>query len=395
MAEPRNILLTTSVAPLDVGKARCVSHKARVAHLTSAHTAFDVRIFHKECRSLAAAGYEVVLIATHAKAETVDGVRICPVPENGARHHRMTATVWQVYRRALESGASLFHFHDPELLPVGVLLKLNGKRVIYDAHEHLASDILTKHWIPPRIRRLVSAVANLVEACSAATFDGVIGATPAISNTFPKSKSALIQNYPIVGELESNGDSPYGQRLARVLYLGSITEMKGASQMVEAMHRVPERLAAQLLMLGDVEPPELKLELSNLAGWNRVELLGFQNRGKLRDVARCARVGLVLFQPLPNYEDSQPNKLFEYMSAGLPVVASNFSHWRAVIERTGCGLVVDPQKPAEIADAITWLLDHPSEAEAMGRRGQHAVRSTYNWDTQAEKLLDLYERILQ
>lgn len=387
--------MTTSLAPFNLRVASRLVQKPRVAHLTSVHPVFDVRIFHKECKSLAAAGYEVVLIAAHERSETVGGVHIRPLPQNGARSRRMTNTVWQVYRRALESSAALFHFHDPELLPIGVLLKLNGKRVIYDAHEHLPSDILTKDWIPRSMRRLVSGAAGLVETCSVATFDAVIGATPTIAKSFPARKTELIQNYPILGELESNGDAPYRHRGAVVLYVGGINEMKGASQMVEAMHHVPERLSARLLMLGNAEPPELTSQLSHLAGWNRVELLGFQCRSKLRDFALCARLGLVLFQPLPNYVDSQPNKLFEYMSAGLPVVASNFPHWKAVIEEAGCGLVVDPQKPDQIADAITWLLEHPVEAEAMGKRGQEAVRSTYNWDTQAEKLLDLYERVLQ
>ena len=387
--------MTTSVAPLDASPAGHHVSKARVAHLTSVHSAFDVRIFHKECRSLAAAGYEVLLIVTHEKAETVEGVHICPVAQNGARRHRMTSTVREVYRRALESGASLFHFHDPELLPVGILLKLKGKRVIYDAHENLADDILTKDWIPRSMRRLVSSIAGLVEASSIAAFDAVVAATPKIADNFPEAKRALIQNYPIIGELESNIEAPYAQRAARVFYLGSITEMKGATQMVEAIHRVPERLSPRLLMLGDVESPGLGVKLSHLSGWNRVDLLGFQQRSHVPDFARRARIGLVLFQPLPNYEDSQPNKLFEYMSTGLPVIASNFPHWRAVIEDAGCGLLVDPQSPNAIAEAITWLLDNPREAEAMGKRGQEAVRSTYNWDTQAEKLLDLYDRVLR
>jgi glycosyltransferase involved in cell wall biosynthesis len=111
--------------------------------------------------------------------------------------------------------------------------------------------------------------------------------------------------------------------------------------------------------------------------------------------ASRARLGLVLFHPAPNYHDSLPNKLFEYMSGGLPVVASNFPAWREIVESNGCGLVVDPMNTGEIAEAIAWLLDHPAEAEAMGKRGQAAVRSTYNWDTQAESLLGLYERVLQ
>jgi len=86
--------------------------------------------------------------------------------------------------------------------------------------------------------------------------------------------------------------------------------------------------------------------------------------------------------------------LFEYMSAGLPVIASNFPAWRTLIEQAGCGLTVNPLNVREIADAITWILEHPAEAEAMGKRGQAAVLSTYNWDTQVASLLDLYERLL-
>jgi len=385
---------TTSVLEVsDV--AQSVKPAARVAHLTSVHTAFDVRIFQKECRSLASAGYDVVLIAPHGRDETVEGVKIESVTRREDRSRRMTATVRQVYLRAIRSGATLFHFHDPELIPVGVLLKLRGKRVIYDVHENVAQDVLTKDWIHPRVRRFVSTVARIVESASARIFDGVVAATPAIAGTLPKDNCLLLQNFPIVGELVNETALPYRDRDPMVVYAGSITEMKGARQMVSAMHLLPENLSARLLLLGDVESASLRSQLTASLGWSKVDHLGFQPRGTLAQMLGRARVGLVLFQPLPNYDDSQPNKLFEYMSAALPIVASNFPVWRDLIEKVGCGLVVNPLDASEIAKAIAWILEHPSEAEAMGRRGQMAVASIYNWESQAQSLLRLYDRLLR
>jgi len=106
-----------------------------------------------------------------------------------------------------------------------------------------------------------------------------------------------------------------------------------------------------------------------------------------------ARAGLVLFQPLPNNVAGRPNKLFEYMSAGIPVIASDYPGWRAIVDGARCGLLVDPQSPGAIADAMQWILDHPDEAEAMGRRGYEAIRDRYSWDREAEKLMALYSKL--
>jgi glycosyltransferase involved in cell wall biosynthesis len=357
------------------------------------HATFDVRIFYKECRTLARAGYDVVLVAPHDRAEFVDGVRIQPVGRNLNRWNRMTKTVWEVFRKAWASHADIYHFHDPELLPLGVVLKLTGKSVIYDVHEDVASDILSKYWIHPWLRRPISTVMGLVEQMAARTFDAVVVATPAIASRFSPKQRVLVQNFPVATELAKVAKTPYRLRKANVLYMGAISEMRGAREMVAAIRKVPDRLAARLLLLGEVEPESLAQELRLSPGWDKVEYLGLQKRSALPGFAETARVGVVLFHPVPNYGDAQPNKLFEYMSAGLPVIASNFPVWRTMIEDVGCGVVVDPLRPDEIAEAVSWMLDHPTEAEAMGRRGQQAVSSKYNWDTQANSLLALYERL--
>lgn len=164
--------------------------------------------------------------------------------------------------------------------------------------------------------------------------------------------------------------------------------------MVQAMSHLPGNLPARLTLLGETEPSGLRAELEVMPGWDKVDYLGLRERSSLAQFLYSARVGLALFHPIPNYDDSQPNKLFEYMSAGLPVVASNFPAWRALIEKLDCGLVVDPLDTRAIAGAMQWILERPSEAEAMGKRGKEAVRSTYNWNSQAASLLSLYARVL-
>lgn len=368
---------------------------AKLVHMTSVHCPFDVRIFHKECKTLAEAGYEVTLIAPHDKAEVVNGICIEPVTKNDSRRRRMTRTVWEVYRKALHNPAQIYHFHDPELLPVGVLLKLAGKCVIYDAHEHVADDVLIKYWIHPRMRGLISASSGAVEGLAARTLDAIIAATPTIAVRFPPSKRVLVQNFPMTGELVNGTELRYLEREPLALYLGSLTEVRGAREMIAAAHCLPRRLGAKLLLLGDITPSSLERELKDMPGWAQVEYLGFQGRSDVAHALARARVGLVVLHPVPSYLNSQPIKLFEYMSAGIPVIVSNFPAFRELIESVGCGLSVDPMNPGEIAEAVTWILDHPLEAEMMGKRGQAAVLSTYNWDSQAENLLDLYDRLLQ
>ncbi|HEU4864490.1 MAG TPA: glycosyltransferase, partial [Candidatus Limnocylindria bacterium] len=88
------------------------------------------------------------------------------------------------------------------------------------------------------------------------------------------------------------------------------------------------------------------------------------------------------------------NKLFQYMAAGLPVVASDFPQVREVVVGAGCGVVVDTRRPAEIARGINALLADPESARAMGERGRRAVEERFNWATSARALLDVYRRLI-
>lgn len=369
----------------------------RVAHLTTVHVPDDIRIFHKQCKTLAASGYEVVLIVPkdEPRETVIDGVRYRGVPRPKSRRDRLISSIWKVYRSALDENADLYHFHDPELIPVGFLLKAKGKRVVYDVHEDIPRQIMTRHWIHPRLRSPVGRSVELLERAGSSIWDGIVAVTPTIARRFPREKRAIIQNFPIPEELDQGQGIPYHERGARVAYVGKLEGPRGAREMVRAMEELPANCEARLVIAGTFEPAGLETELQGMPGWSRVESRGWVTRRQVADLLGSSRLGLVLLHPVENYFEAQPNKLFEYMAAGLPVVASDFPAWRTLIEQEACGLLVDPLDPKAIADAIQWLLAHSSEAQEMGRRGQAAVHRQFTWHVEGEKLNDFYARLLR
>jgi glycosyltransferase involved in cell wall biosynthesis len=362
----------------------------KICHLTSVHPPFDIRIFHKECKTLGQAGYRVVLIASHDEKEEVDGVRILALPKAKSRLERMTKIQWKLYKEALKQDADIFHFHDLELLLLGLLLKLRRKKVIYDVHEDYSQALLAREWIPSWLRRVVAQMVVCGEWLAAKFFDGVVAATPHIAKRFPTIKTITVQNFPFLEQSTKNPIIPYEQRGKIVAYVGVVSELRGAKEMVGAMALLPHCLNARLKIAGIFNPVGLKDEAMKLPGWNRVDFLGWLDHQDAMTMLREARMGLVLFHPAPNHTEAQPNKLFEYMSAGIPVIASDFPLWRQVVEEAQCGLLVDPLNPKAITEAIQWLLEHPTEAEEMGVRGQEAIHDHFNWDIEAGKLLILY-----
>jgi glycosyltransferase involved in cell wall biosynthesis len=168
--------------------------------------------------------------------------------------------------------------------------------------------------------------------------------------------------------------------------------MRGARELVAAMALVSEP-QARLVIAGEIRPPELEAEFRSAPGWERVDFLGWLPRRDVAALLREARVGVLTFLPVAGHEDALPNKLFEYMAAGIPVVASYFPLWQRIIEEAGCGIAVDPRDSTAIAAAIDRLLAHGREATDMGERGRLAFQSTYSWDGEAAKLLALYERL--
>jgi len=366
---------------------------SRIVHFTSAHSPWDGRILHKECRSLAMAGHDVTVIGPGLEpAADQDGVKIRVVPPPRTRLERMTRTVWNVYRAAVRENAEIYHFHDPELMPVGLLLKARGKRVIYDAREDFGLDVRYKKWIPSWLRWSVAIAVRFCEVISASQIDRVVVVTQGIARKFPANKAVLVRNFPWIHQFGRSMNLPYERRDAIAVYVGGLSDERGLREMRQAVELAAKEVPIKLLVAGQANAGA-STEFKRDGESKLVEYLGFLNRSQVGELLGRAQVGLFLLHPLASKVNSLPIKLFEYMVAGLPMVVSDFPDWRQMIQSVECGLLVDPLNPAAAAEALVWLFRHPAEAAEMGRNGQRAVAENYNWECESKRLIATYAEI--
>jgi glycosyltransferase involved in cell wall biosynthesis len=367
----------------------------KVAHLTSVHPRHDTRIFLKMCSSLSGQGHEVALIVADGLGdESKAGVKIIDVGRaSGNRLKRILASSKKVLEQAIKLDAEIYHAHDPELLPACIKLKRMGKTVIFDAHEDFPKQLLAKPYLNWFSQRILSFAATVYERFACKQLDAIITATPSIRIKFVgiNSNSVVINNYPILGELDSK-ERVIGESSRTVVYVGGISRVRGIYPLIDSLSETND---VRLDLIGNFSEEEVGGAARNHANWDKVNHHGFLGREEVASYLSTSIAGMVTFLESPNHIESQPNKMFEYMSAGLPVISSKFPLWREIIEGNDCGICVDPEEPKEIAAAINHLASNTAEAERLGRNGKSAVERVYNWGIEEGKLLELYASLVK
>jgi len=340
-----------------------MSGKMKIAQITSVHKKHDVRIFQKQCTSLKAAGYDVVLVACSDSDEVVNNVPILAIPHRSNRRDRILKSPIDIFKTLKAVKPDVVHFHDPELIPLAILLRLKGAKVIYDVHEDIPEQILSKFWINKYFRVPTALLFKTLETLFTRFVSAaVICATPKIAERFPTKKTKVVQNFPVLSEAVTAKPQAWELRRNRVVYAGGLTRVRGLIQILDAIAS-PELEAYEFTFCGPFYDKKFEQECMSHASWNRVNYIPWIERTELNDLLLDSKVGLVLFHPLPNHINAQPNKLFEYMSCGLPFLCSNFPFWEQLLEEHPVGISADPMNPAAIADGMLSLLTNAEYAK--------------------------------
>lgn len=365
----------------------------KVCHVTSAHNSDDVRIFRKECSSLASNGYDTYLVAKGDSREE-NGVHVVGVgPAPVARLKRMLFFAKTVYKKALEIDADIYHLHDPELLPYGLKLKKHGKKVIFDSHENYTAQILEKPYLPLFIRKIVSLLYRSYETHAVNKFDAVIvPCTFDGKNIFENraKKIRYIANYPKLSDFYEK-NSIKEKSSDKVCYVGGLSYARGILHLIKAAYRAEKRL----VLAGPFSDEAFEKEVRAMPEFSNVDYLGVIPNSEVHRVLEQCSIGANTILNVGQYHhiDTFGVKVFEYMSIGLPVLLPDYPYMRRMAEKYNFGICVKTDDTNCIADAITYLSNNPEIAKEMGENGRKAVELEFNWSTQEAKLIELYKNL--
>ncbi len=366
----------------------------KVCHVTSAHNRYDGRIFQKECCSLTKKYDVYLLVNDKNNDELKNNVHIISTkfkPKN--RFERFFKSKNSIIKKALEIDADIYHLHDPDLLNMVEDLKEQNKKIVFDSHEDYPQLIKEKEWIPRILRSLASKYYENKEKKILKKVDAVVSVTPHIVNRLKKinDNTYMITNYPIL----SNKNIIKHDDGHTICFAGGISTQWLHHNVIKAIDGVDN---VRYLLIGDNENSYFET-LKKLEGFNKVEVIGKVSKEEVLKFYNQSTLGIALNDYVANVNFKKGTigntKIFEYMEAGLPIVATDFELWKDIIEKNDCGICVDPNDIEQIRRAILYIIEHPKRAKEMGINGKNLVLEQYNWLTQEKILYDMYSNLIE
>ncbi|MFD1416317.1 glycosyltransferase [Oceanobacillus jeddahense] len=372
-----------------------MNEKKRVVHLTTVHHPHDPRIYHKECKSLKKAGFDVYLIAkeTEAGVDKESGIKHIPIKDYTSRWERMTKGAWTLYKQAKKLDADVYHFHDPELLPVAWLLKNNRNHVIYDIHEDYITSMLQKEYLPKPVRKFAAKIYKKMEQFFTKKMELIL-AEKYYKDIYPDGDCVL--NYPMVNTAFLKHQRE-GEAEDKLIYTGNVTDVRGA-YLHAKLPLIDEKITMNYIGKCSIEFAEEIYRIAKDQA-NRIYITGVNQYIPKEKIEQAYLnhnwlAGVAIFPETEHYMKKELTKFFEYMNAGIPIICSNFPVWKNFIDTYQCGITVDPHNEQEIKDALEYLRNHPDEAKQMGENGKKAVQEQLNWGKEEEKLINIYQHLL-
>ena len=357
----------------------------KVCHISTAHKYNDIRILRKECTSLARIGYNVHFVVPAPNEMVEDGVRIVPIQVAPTKLRRAFILPLLALKKSLSTKADIYHFHDFELWPVDLLLRLMGKKVIADVHEDIPAQLLQRPWIPLMIRKPLSLFAKWFEDLSARTMSAVVTVDSSLVNRFSKVNGdvTMLENFPLLQELPT--PSKCDERF-KLVSLGGVLDERCADTVIAASKQLTD---VSITIGGGISK-----QYSDLS-WQTdcCRYLGHLSAQDALHENMQADAILVMFSDQPNHLEIKSNRLYESMYTGKPVIVSSMPNWEMFIDKNECGIAVNQNNPSSLVDAIKQLKNDKLLAKRLGQNGKQAVLSKYSWPSQEKKLFSLYERV--
>jgi glycosyltransferase involved in cell wall biosynthesis len=397
-------------------------HSKKICMIAHRHAALDARIFYKEAKTLFNSGYEVhILLRLPEDGVFTDsrGKEVGRPDQTGQWHYegivfhgikKRPRTYWgkfQEYRdmvyKGLELQADVYHCHETDIsLAVAITIKKKlGSRTkfVFDSHEFWAGrwahELFKSRWqllfpLCKRIEKLMLKHADTLIASDLPTFG-------ALQNYDLTKKILLLYNTvsPLLfDQSKLTNYLPPKNRKVLMIHNGGLIESRGIDRILRMLDAFDDSivLACQGIIQGStLEEKELVKKLIDEGKLVSLEFVSFPDVGKS---ILGADIGISLRSEDPNNVTACPNKIFNYMYAGLPIIADDYPGMADIIQKYRCGVLVRPDDIDALKQAVEYLIDYSDEAKAMGERGRQAVLGELSWEKHGQKLIEFYDQLL-
>ena len=371
--------------------------------ITSSHGRNDIRMFQKQTITLSRNGFKVIYVVADGKEDTIGDnylITSLGILAKG-KIDRLLRLSSRLLPKVYAIKADVYQICDPELITLGVMLKNRGCCVIFDSVEDwegyyagMYSGITAK---------ILSRTMTFVLKRYLNRFNLVLVMSPNIQKRlelYAPGKVRIVSNYPITEgylNIPRVDKSDYLSNKNQLIYCGSVYDFSEQESVVRAIGATNTNTS--YLIVGSI-PQHRRPILEELTKTNKLRLVSWVQKNELIQLYRSSICGVVIFDYTPvccNKEGQMgSNKIFEYMLEGLPVICTDFELWKKlIIDKYKCGICVNPKSEKEISEAITYLVENKEEAYEMGQRGRDAVLSEFNWESQAQKYINIFNELLK
>ncbi len=372
----------------------------KVCHFASVHTIVDTRVFYRECVSLAKQ-FDVTYIGIGNFSGMRDGVKIIGVHNPETRLKRLFNTTFKVCYLALKEDADIYHFHDAEMIVFGILLRILGKKVIYDIHENTYEDIMNKPWVPQRTKFFLGKSYRLMEwfASLFIPFILVIGRVE-FAKRFMTKNYTIIQNFADTNELKKFRIADRSKLANNLFYIGTVYDYYyNFSKLIEAIYLLKQQNKIVQLhcvgYLGTLVERGLQNDENYKAVKDQITFYSHIVHPGGFEISKICKIGICLKNQPEEILVSHERKFFEYMAIGMPMITCDSHIYKDIIDQYQVGKYVNLEDANALSKTIDNLFTNEAELLQMSKNCITASEQKYDWESQEKLLLELYQKQIE
>ena len=361
-----------------------------IYHITIAHNRNDSRIYQRMVKSLSKLNLKIKMIVLDNKGdEIIDNVYIIDLGKNNIIYSNHIIKQIRLFFKLVNTKAIL-HFHEPILLPLAIILRITGNIVIFDMHENLHLQIITKKWIIPKIIKIfISIIYRKIENIFLNLVNGVTVPQPIMVDMYKNQNKNIISisNFYIADKNENLNNLLENKDYKKLIYSGTVSKERGFVNMLNLMSNLPKEYT--LHIAGNVSK-DLKKQIPSSLKKNII-LHGYLDMQDLKKLYKICGIGLIMFNNIGQYYMSNSLKLFEYMHYGMFIIMPNFGEWINFNKNYNVGLNLKTNDALDCSKRIKNLKHNL--LKDISEKNLKSVQKYFIWNREVNKLLTFYKSL--